>query len=855
MPNWGDSFVSGLRTGHEVTQGIIDIYKQSKYQQELETELEEARRRLKEEQEQARQTSNAKSDQFLEAQRQSGNQSPLAALVPGLPGGSGGNGGSALDLNSMVGDSNEKISGAGEGAITADSVKSTDTFGPAKALALAQAGTKMQDALLNSSPDGYEFEPVKVGSSRSRRSSGSPRLETNTQPVQAGNTQTALPIRRSAQTVTQSAASTNRATPKASAIRERVVPIRTGAGTRATPQGKANAPSTTAGLTAQAPQSALPVKRDRRAVPQSQAAARDAAAANAAPRNVAPARAPVGNRTTAEGQAAPVGRNTPVQPSNGAPATRPAQEAVSVPSAYTAPAEQTPGAPTRVRGGVAPAPASRGASVRASAGGSAGSSAPGLSAPANIEATAGGQDTPPSTVASPRMSPDEMEARAYRRYNEAVQNAQIKYLLRTNPVEGIKYAKQLQEQRAQWDYADMVRGALAGDTASLEKFLPYVRAATGQNVELSADGTQLMVQAADGKMVAQPITGSMIIQASRDFYPIYMLARGMAGDQFLQYVLNNQQMDIKQGALDLERDSERWDRVNDNRNYALKTRAQDREDARLNYEMYSGDESRAIERERVGLARRAQDREDARLNYDMHSGDENRAIERERVGLARRAQDREDARLNYDMHSGDENRAIEREKVGLSKRAQNREDARLNYDMYSGDANRDLRQQELEQTRKSNDRRTALEEARLNLARDRQTYDMYDSDQRRAMQQQGLNNEKDKLAFEKEKYSNLQESKRRDNAQFVTDKEPTELDGRLVFLVRRRGDGTIIGAQDSATGEILPYFESDVAQAQEAAGRGLRYFINRKTGTAEFYDPKTQTIYDSLEEYDQYNAK
>lgn len=575
MPNWGDSFVGGLRAGHEVTQGIIDTYKQSKYQQELETELEEARRRLDEERKQSRQTSNAKNDQFLEAQRQSGNQSPLAALVPGLP---GGNGGSALDLNSMVGNSNEKISGVGEGEITADSLKSSDTTGDGKALALAKAGTKMQDALLNSSPDGYEFEPVKVGSSRSRRSSGSPRLETNTQPVQAGNSRMAIPVRNQpAQTYGRAGTSAPVAS-RATSARPITAASQASTNTRSKGQSqrdysprndpmgmvvRASTPTSMRGeydlrndpmgmvVNASSPKPAPAPRKQYQRLPGDNvpfyhirrlfdSSERDT-------RKQDPMGLIVAATTPKTGQSSAAPEQTAI-PADRTRSTTALPERTSAPASASSTTPASAPAPASAPSSTSPAP--RVTSRRAASTPSVPSETGAQSAPStaiNLEAVNSARSS-----AKP-ISYDELEAKAYRRYNEAVQDAQIKYLIRTNPTEGIKYARQIQEQRAQWDYSDMVRGALAGDTASLEKFLPYVRAVTGQNVELSSDGTQLMVQTADGQTVAKPITGDMIIQASRDFYPIFMLARGMAGDQFMKYVLANQGMDVKQGALDVQR--------------------------------------------------------------------------------------------------------------------------------------------------------------------------------------------------------------------------------------------------------------------------------------------------------------
>ena len=154
-------------------------------------------------------------------------------------------------------------------------------------------------------------------------------------------------------------------------------------------------------------------------------------------------------------------------------------------------------------------------------------------APAEGEARAiqgqPGQGSP--TVGGPQT---EQEAADYYGRQRRIMMAEARYLLQVDPRSGIQVMKQINQQDAQYEFSGMLRGAMSGDVGSLTKMVEYLNLGSNTKINMSQDGTFAEVTGPDGQTQKVQITPQLIAQVAPQAYVMHMAVSGLATDKAIE---------------------------------------------------------------------------------------------------------------------------------------------------------------------------------------------------------------------------------------------------------------------------------------------------------------------------------
>lgn len=126
------------------------------------------------------------------------------------------------------------------------------------------------------------------------------------------------------------------------------------------------------------------------------------------------------------------------------------------------------------------------------------------------------------------LTPEQRRFEADRLYNNRVRQAELQYLLKTDPAKGLQVAKQYVVEDARQEFSDNVRRAMSGDPEALSFFANYAGVLYGEPIEISPDGKSFMRTDVNGRKVPEQITPQMIQQVAMSAYPMHMWMNGMA---------------------------------------------------------------------------------------------------------------------------------------------------------------------------------------------------------------------------------------------------------------------------------------------------------------------------------------
>ena len=131
------------------------------------------------------------------------------------------------------------------------------------------------------------------------------------------------------------------------------------------------------------------------------------------------------------------------------------------------------------------------------------------------------------------LTPEQRRFEADRLYNNRVRQAELQYLLKTDPAKGLQVAKQYVVEDARQEFSDNVRRAMSGDPEGIKYFLPYANVITGRNLQLGEDGRTLYELDANGQPVPTDLNVGQLQSILGQSYMIHMMSAGMAFDKIL----------------------------------------------------------------------------------------------------------------------------------------------------------------------------------------------------------------------------------------------------------------------------------------------------------------------------------
>lgn len=126
------------------------------------------------------------------------------------------------------------------------------------------------------------------------------------------------------------------------------------------------------------------------------------------------------------------------------------------------------------------------------------------------------------------LTPEQRRFEADRQLNAELRQAEIRFLLKTDPYKGLQVAKQYAVENAKEEFSENVRRAMSGDPESLSFFAKYAGMLYGEPIEISPDGKSFMRTDVNGRKVPEQITPQMIQQVAMSAYPMHMWMNGMA---------------------------------------------------------------------------------------------------------------------------------------------------------------------------------------------------------------------------------------------------------------------------------------------------------------------------------------
>ena len=141
---------------------------------------------------------------------------------------------------------------------------------------------------------------------------------------------------------------------------------------------------------------------------------------------------------------------------------------------------------------------------------------------------------------------------ADRLYNNRVRQAELRYLLKTDPARGLQVAKQYIVEDAKQEFTDNVKRAMSGDPEGIKYFLPYAKVITGKNLQLGEDGRTLYELDANGQPVPTDLNVGQLQSILGQSYMINMMSAGMAFDKILPMMTALNKEGREERALDIK---------------------------------------------------------------------------------------------------------------------------------------------------------------------------------------------------------------------------------------------------------------------------------------------------------------